>query len=58
MTTIARTPSRRAARATPWAWLPEEYVMTPRRRSSSVSDAIATYAPRILKAPIDWRLSA
>src|SRR4051794_17441373 len=32
--------------------------MTPRRRSSSVSDARATYAPRILKAPIGWSDSA
>ena len=31
MTTTAGAPSRRAARATPWAWLPDEYVMTPAR---------------------------
>ena len=32
--------------------------MTPRLRSSGESAAIATYAPRILNAPIGWRLSA
>ena len=32
----------RAARATPWAWLPDEYVITPRARSSGISDATAT----------------
>ena len=40
MTTTARMPSSDAARATPWAWLPDEYVMTPRARSSGSRDAM------------------
>ena len=32
--------------------------MTPRSRSDAGSPAMATYAPRILNAPIGWRLSA
>ena len=39
MTMTAGTPNSRAARATPCAWLPEEYVMTPAARASCVSDA-------------------
>ena len=58
MTMTAGTPNSRAARATPWAWLPDEYVMRPRARASGVSEAAATYAPRSLNAPIGWRLSA
>ena len=38
----AGTPNSRAARATPCAWLPDEYVMRPRARASGVSDAAAT----------------
>ena len=58
MTTTAGAPSSRAARATPCAWLPDEYVMTPRASASAGSEAIATYAPRILNAPIGWSDSA
>ncbi|MNH24899.1 hypothetical protein D3C79_848560 [compost metagenome] len=32
ITMVARMPSSRAARATPWAWLPAEAVITPRWR--------------------------
>jgi hypothetical protein len=51
MQMTARAPRSRAARATAWAWLPDEYVTTPRARSASLSDAILLYAPRILNAP-------
>ena len=37
MTITAGRPSSLAARATPWAWLPDENATTPRFRSSSVS---------------------
>jgi hypothetical protein len=40
MTTVARQPSRLAARATPWAWLPADAQTTPRARSASGSSAI------------------
>ena len=42
ITAIAVTPSRRAARAIPWAWLPLEWVTTPRARTASGRRAIAT----------------
>src|SRR5450759_4470470 len=58
ITTTAGQPSSRAARATPWAWFPDEYVITPRSSSAGSSEAIAVYAPRNLKAPIGWRDSA
>ena len=38
MTTTAGMPSSRAARATPWAWFPEEYVTTPQARAAAESD--------------------
>ena len=38
---MAATPSIRAARATPWAWLPLEWAITPARRSAGSSWAIA-----------------
>ena len=38
MTTTAGMPSSRAARATPWAWFPDEYVMTPRACAAAGSD--------------------
>jgi hypothetical protein len=41
MTMTARTPSRRAARATPCAWLPLEWVTTPAAARSADSCAIA-----------------
>ena len=58
MTMTAGTPRSFAARATPWAWLPDEYEMTPRARASGVKDAIIAYAPRSLKAPMGWSDSA
>ena len=42
MTTTAGAPRSLAARATPWAWLPDEYVITPRARSVADSEATAT----------------
>lgn len=36
MTMVARMPSREAASATPWAWLPAEAVITPRSRWAGV----------------------
>ena len=41
ITTTAGMPSRRAARATPWAWLPDEYVMTRALAPPRASEAIA-----------------
>ena len=40
MTTVAAQPSRPAANATPWAWLPALAATTPRARSASESLAI------------------
>ena len=42
----------------PCAWLPDECVMTPRARSSSLSAVIALVAPRALNDPPTWRHSA
>ncbi len=50
-------PSRCAAYATAWAWLPLDCATTPRDRSSAVSAASRFIAPRILNAPVGWRLS-
>ena len=40
MTTVALVPSRAAANATPWPWLPALAAMTPRSRSASGSRAM------------------
>src|SRR5262245_31173775 len=40
-----------------WAWLPDEKVRTPRRRSSGLSFESALKAPRNLKAPARWKFS-
>ena len=50
-------PSRRAAQATAWPWLPLEWVTTPRARPPRESRRIAVEAPRTLKAPIGCRCS-
>src|SRR5205809_911352 len=47
MQMIALLPTIRAARATPWAWLPDEYATTPRARSASGSERSVLSAPRI-----------
>ena len=57
MTIVQAMPSLWPASATPWAWLPAEQAMTPRQRSSSDSDAILLYAPRILKEKTGCRSS-
>ena len=57
ITITAGAPSVFAASATAWPWLPDEYVITPRRRLSAGNCAIMLNAPRILKAPIGWRFS-
>jgi len=57
MTMSAAMPRNRAARARAAAWLPEEWVATPRAASASVSEKTALVAPRALKAPIFWRFS-
>src|SRR2546426_543600 len=54
MQMIALLPTIRAARATPWAWLPDEYATTPRARSASGSEWSLLSAPRILKDPARW----
>ena len=48
ITMVATQPSRRAASATPCAWLPADAAMTPRPRSAAESWAILLYAPRSL----------
>src|SRR5580704_14623174 len=57
MTTVAAQPSRPAAYATPWAWLPALAATTPRARSASDSRLILTYAPRTLNDPVRCRFS-
>jgi hypothetical protein len=51
MNTVTRQPSRPAASATPWAWLPALAATTPRARSSGDSREIRVYAPRTLYDP-------
>ncbi len=58
MTMVAAIPSSWACRATAWAWLPADMAMTPRRRSSALSNASRFAAPRSLKAPVACRLSS
>ena len=41
-----------AARARAAAWLPDEWVTTPRAASAAVRENTALAAPRALKAPI------
>jgi hypothetical protein len=57
ITMCAGMPRSRAASASAAAWLPEECVATPRRASSSESDATALQAPRNLNAPTFCRFS-
>jgi hypothetical protein len=57
MTMVAGMPRRRAARATPWAWLPEENATTPHWRCDSSSWSSAFIAPRILNEPARCRFS-
>jgi len=54
-TIYAGMPASFAASAMDSAWLPDECVTTPRRFCSSLSDSIALYAPRNLKAPLHAR---
>jgi hypothetical protein len=58
MTIAAAIPSRRAARATPWAWLPDEKATTPSAFSPSSSRARRLVAPLNLKLPPCCRHSA
>src|SRR5688572_6856254 len=51
MTIVAGMPSRSAAMATPWAWLPDEKATTPARLSAFVNNISRLVAPRSLKAP-------
>ncbi len=57
MTMYAGTPRRPAARASAAAWLPDEWVQTPRAASSSSREKTALVAPRALKAPTFCRFS-
>src|SRR5664280_1168015 len=57
ITTLAGMLRRRAARARAAAWLPEEWVATPRLASSSLSESTALAAPRNLNAPTRWKFS-
>ena len=54
---VAWIPRIRAASASAWAWLPEEWVATPREASSSESESTALHAPRNLNAPTFCRFS-
>ena len=47
MAITAEIPSRRAAKATPWAWLPPLTATTPRLRSAGDSDSILLKAARL-----------
>src|SRR3954451_10995398 len=58
MTIVAGIPSRRAAMATPCAWLPDEKATTPRLLSASPSRSRRLVAPRSLKLPPCCRHSA
>ena len=51
------TPKCRAAKASAWAWLPALPAVTP-LAAPGPSDASLFIAPRILNAPVRWRLSA
>ena len=57
MTTVAATPRTRAAAATAWPWLPEEWVTTPRSAWAEESCSTKLVAPRILNAPTFCRFS-
>src|SRR5271156_1894026 len=57
MITVAVQPSRAAANATPWAWLPALAATTPRARGAWESLAIRWYAPRPLNEPVRCRFS-
>ena len=57
MTMTERTPSRWAAQATPWAWLPEEAHTRPWERCWGVRARALFMAPRILNAPMTWNPS-
>ena len=54
MTMTAPNPKRRAASATPWAWLPADAATTPRAASASSSRTIRLYAPRTLNENTGW----
>jgi len=58
ITTVASTPARLAASATPCAWFPALAVTTPASRSASESVCIRFIAPRILNAPVRWKFSS
>ena len=58
MTTSASIPSSAEAYASACAWLPAEIEITPRRFSSSVSDASFVSTPRGLNEPVRWSSSA
>jgi hypothetical protein len=57
MTTVERMPLRPAAQESAAAWLPDEWVATPRPASESESERTAFTAPRALKAPVFWKFS-
>jgi hypothetical protein len=57
MMMVAGMSSSLADRATAWAWLPEEKLITPARRCSGVKRDSALNAPRNLKAPMRWKFS-
>src|SRR5512135_2655380 len=58
ITIVAGTPSRRAAQATPCAWLPDENATTPALRCAASSCARRLYAPRNLNEPMCCRVSS
>src|SRR5256885_2899254 len=53
----ARTPNRRAAKASDWPWLPVEAAMIPRAGSPSSRRDTRLTPPRTLKAPVGWWFS-
>src|SRR5512137_608976 len=51
ITTVAGTPARRAARATPWAWFPADAATTPAGPILSLRERTWARAPLTLKEP-------
>jgi hypothetical protein len=58
MTTSASIPSLAAPHASACAWFPAEIPITPRARSSGVSDESLLRTPRTLNDPVRWKSSA
>jgi hypothetical protein len=58
MKIVASIPASRAAQATACPWFPALAATTPALRSASVRLSSLLTAPRILKEPVRWSVSA